>query len=314
MTWAELRTRLQPLARPLGWAWLAGITGWVAWKLSTFGWAEIAAELPTQPGFYLIYLASFLLLPWTERIVYGLIWTTRLPLVPFLRKRALNNVVLGYSGDLYLYLWSRAHLGLPDRRLIAGIKDSSILSGIAGTAVTVALVVLFVALGRGELVGRVCQKQTVWAVLLGVAGVLVVPLAIRFRRTLFWIDERRAARVFAIHLARVLAVLVLQVLQWWVAMPASPLMTWLLFVTAQALVNQVPLAPNRDLLFLAVSLELLGGTGVDREALAALMVATALLKQVTNLVTLLATNWSRAPALDRSGAAREGAGRIRESA
>lgn len=314
MDWIRLRTRLQPLGRPLSWVWLAAITGYVTWKLSTFGWSRIAAELPTQPAFYLVYLASFLVLPWTERVVYGIIWGMRLPLVPFLRKRALNNVVLGYSGDLYFYLWSRAQLKIPDRRLLAGIKDSSILSGIAGTSVTVLLVLLFVGLGRGELVGRVWQGQTVWAVLLGVAGVLVVPLAFRFRRALFWIDERRAARVFAIHLARVLAVLALQVLQWWVAIPAAPLMTWLLFVTAQSLVNQVPLAPNRDLLFLAVSLELLGGTGVDRAALAALMVATALLKQLTNLVTLLLTNWSRAPALDRPEAAEEGAGTVKESA
>ncbi len=291
----RLGARLSAWQGPIKFVWFLLIAGYVVWKLSTLGWAEVVRNLPTTPAFYLVYAVAFLVLPQSERWIYRLIWGARIGLAPFIRKRALNNVVLGYSGDVYFYLWARANLKLPDRRLVAGIKDSGILSGIAGTLMTVLLVLGFVSFGRSDVVGGMVAGQGWGAAAIGVAALLLIPLAYRFRKTIFWIDPARAGRVFAIHLSRVVIVLLLQVLQWWTAIPSAPLSTWLLFVTAQALVNQLPLAPNRDLLFLAVSLELTGSTGVAPAALSGLLVGTALLKQATNLLALLLTSFAKAP-------------------
>ena len=289
----RLRAVLHAWRVPIRVAWWGLVLGYVGWKLSAIGWASVLANLPDQPGFYLIYLVAFLVLPGSERWIYRLIWGARIGWVPLLRKRSLNNVVIGYSGDLDFYLWCRTHLKLPDRHILAGIKDSSVLSGMAGTLVTAGLVLGFLALGQGALVGRMVEGHQLAAIGIGAVTLLLVPLAWRFRQSLLWIDGGRAAQVFAIHLARVVAVLLLQVLQWWAAMPAAPLSTWLLFVTAQSLVGQLPLVPNRDILFLAIGLELTRGRGVDPAALAGLLVATALLKQVTNLLVLAATGLVR---------------------
>lgn len=296
--------------RTLRLLWLALLLGYVAWKLSQLGWREVIVELPRSPWFFLIFAISFLVLPASERWIYRLIWGHRIGLAPFIRKRALNNVVVGYSGDAYFYLWARVHLKLPDRRLFAGIKDSGILSGIAGTIATIALVIGTIAIGRGALIERMVAGQTVAGLAIGIAAVLIIPLAWRLRRKVFWISPEVAGEVFAIHLARVLIVLTLQVLQWWAALPIAPLSTWLLFVTAQQVIGQLPLAPNRDLLVLAVSLELTGSGGVPADALSGVLVGTALLRQITNLAALVLTGFARAPAgaLDSDRASGDGMG------
>lgn len=281
---------LERWARPLQLGWLALVCAFVGWKLTQIGWREVARGLPTTPWFYLIYAANFAVLPLSERRIYALIWERPVALVALLRKRALNNSVLGYSGDVYFYLWARTALKLPDRRLLAGIKDSSVLSGAAGTLTTLTLVATFAATGRAGVFGSVLRGHERGLLAAGVGLLLAAPLAWRFRRVIVHIPARLAASVFALHAARVLLTTLLQALQWRVGLPDVPVSTWLLFLTLQAVIGQLPLLPNRELLFLAVSLELARGAGVAAPALSALMVATALLKQLANLATLAVTS------------------------
>jgi hypothetical protein len=287
---ADLTALRARWARPLQLAWLALVVAFVAWKLWEIGWRETLRDLPTSPWFYLIHLANFAVLPLTEQRIYAMIWDRPIALVALLRKRALNNSVLGYSGDLSFYWWARTRLRLPDKQLLAGIKDSSVLSGIAGTLATLALVAAFAATGQAGVFGTVLRGHERGLIVGGVILVLAVPLAWRFRKLIVHVPARLAATVFGIHLARVLLTIVLQALQWWAGLPGVPVETWLLFLTVQAVIGQLPLLPNRELLFLAVSLELVRGVGVEASALSALMVATALVKQLLNLGTLAVTS------------------------
>lgn len=287
---APLPARASRWARPLQFAWLALVIGFVGWRLSQIGWREVLRDLPTSPWFYLIHLVGFAVLPLSEQRIYARIWKRPIALVALLRKRALNNSVLGYSGDLYFYLWARARLRLPDRQLLAGIKDSSVLSGLAGTLATLALVAGFAATGQGGVFGTVLRGHERGLVAGAIGAVLAVPLAWRFRKLIVHIPARLAVTVFGIHGLRVVLTIVLQALQWWVGLPEVPMATWLLFLTIQAVIGQLPLLPNRELLFLAVSLELVRGAGVASTALSALMVATALVKQLLNLATLAVTS------------------------
>lgn len=296
MTLEQLRTRLAPWSRPLQIAWLALVCGFVGWKLYQIGWRAVLRDLPATPWFYILYLAGFMVLPLTEQRIYRLIWDRPIALVALLRKRALNNSVLGYSGDVYFYLWGRTRLRLPDRQLVSGIKDSSVLSGIAGTMATLSLVAAFAASGRAGVFGTVMHGHERALLGFAIIAALAIPLAWRFRRVILGVSGGRAGAVFGIHVGRVLLVMLLQALQWSVALPEAPLTTWLLFLTLQALIGQLPLLPNRELLFLAVSLELAHEAGVAATALSALMVASALLKQVSNLGTLALTSMLRTSA------------------
>lgn len=294
--------------RAFGWVrrherWLgrgvtAAILAIVAWRLSEIGWRDVLGKVPETPWFYLIYALSFATLPVSERLIFATIWPAapRATFAALVRKRALNNMVVSYSGDLFFFLWVRRHLGLPERRVLAGIKDSSVLSAIASGLLNAGLAAAFFLSGSAGVIDRVLagHRASLWAALAGVA--LLVPVFLRFRRRILWIDGRQATRVFAIHVARNLIVLLLQLAQWAAVLPQVPVQTWLLFLTVQMLVSNLPLLPNRDFLFLAVGVGLVGATAVDEAALAAMLVVMTCLKQATNLAALVVT--SVLPGLD----------------
>lgn len=296
MTWLpRARAFAQAHGKWLNRLWLAAILLFVAWRLTRIGWGEVLANVPAGPWFYLIYAASFMVLPVSERIIFGTIWpaSPRASMAALLRKRAMNSMVIGLSGDLSFFLWARRHMGLPERRLLAGIKDSSILSGLSSALVTASLVAAFFATGSAGVIDRFLagHRAAMWAAI--AAAVILIPVGIRFRRRILWIDGGQAARVLAVHVVRGLLVLGLQLAQWAVVLPQVPIETWLLFLTVQLLIGQLPLLPNRDFLFLAVGVELTGAVGVDRAALASMFVTMTFLKQATNLVTLVLTSFTR---------------------
>jgi hypothetical protein len=76
--------------------------------------------------------------PLADFAIYRRVWG--LPpagLAALKRKTAINEAVLGYGGELYLYLWARRRAGLANPPF-AAIKDVNILSSILGFAVTLA--------------------------------------------------------------------------------------------------------------------------------------------------------------------------------
>jgi len=125
--------------KPSGWklwlrrAFTVGIVTFVAWRLTQIGWGELWQNLPTEPLFYLLHLAAYSVLPLSEILIFSMIWRVRLSgaMPVMLRKRALNNSVMGYSGELYLYLWGKSRLGIAGRRLLSGLKDNVLMSGLA---------------------------------------------------------------------------------------------------------------------------------------------------------------------------------------
>jgi hypothetical protein len=302
----RVRAALQYAARPLRWIAILALIGYVVWRLSAIGWAEVLRNLPRAPLFYLLYAVSFMVLPFSEQLIFRRIWQRPISLIPLMRKRALNTLLIGYSGDLYFYLWTRSRLGLPDRQLLAGIKDSSLLSAVASVSGTILLVAAFAATGQAQVFDRLFHTNATLWIALGIGAALAGPLIWRFRHAIIWIPQRRAAAVAGIHFARVILVTVLQAAQWAVAVPEAPWSFWLLLLTVQMLVSQLPLIPNRELLFLAVGIDLTHGAGVSTATLSGLLVANAVLKQVSNLLSMLVTGGAGAapPAPENEAAAR----------
>lgn len=281
---------------PIRIAFITGMLAFVGWELWQIGPAALAAEIPSNPLFYLVYWAGFCILPLAETQIYGRIWPAapRVPFRIFLRKRVLNEVVLGYSGDVWFGLWARGRLGVLDRRVAAGVKDAALLSGAASMVMTALVVLAFVLQGESEAIARSAGLGSQADLWLGLAAfALLALLVVKFGGRALWVARKVAQQVFAINMVRLALVLSAFVLQWAIALPEVPIHTWLLFIAVQMLVNQLPMVPNRDLLFLAVSVELTTRIGVDEAALAAMFVAAALLRQVTNYAVLGATTLMR---------------------
>lgn len=271
---------------------VAALVGYLAWRLTVIGWGEVLRALPSTPWFYALFLLAFVQLPLAETLVYRLLWRFRLAdgLGVFLRKRVLNQDVLGYSGEVYLYLWARERAG--SRRGAAlwhDIRDNNVLSSVASTLVAVGLLVYFVLAGhvdvRTWLGGHTVLEGALVGVLLAVLGAV----ALRFRRYLFALPLRLAVPIFGVHVVRLLAVNALQVAQWAVVLPEVPLGVWFTFLAATLVIERVPVLPNRDLLFFGVGLELAGRLGVPEAAMAGLLLAAGVLTKGLNLVLFGAT-------------------------
>lgn len=286
------------LARARPWlrgAWIVAILAYVAFSLREIGIARVWSELPRAPAFYLVYWAGFMILPISERLIFARIWsdTPPVPIPVLLRKRVLNQVVFGYSGDIWFFWWASRHLGVPERQVLAGVKDSTLLSGVAAAAVTLILVGWFSLVGSGWILVRAMGDYRAFFIALGLVILFIAPVALRFRRQIFWVGGGTALFVLAAHFLRIAMVQGVEVAIWSIVLPQVPFATWLLFLTVQMLINQLPIVPNRDLLFLAVGIELTARVGVDQAALAALFVAVTLLKQITNLTVFVLTSFLR---------------------
>lgn len=280
-------------AKLLRWGFLAGVVAYLLVRLSDIGWAEVWRALPATPWFYLLFLANFLLLPLSELLIYRLLWGVPLwrHLGVFVRKRVYNSAVVGYSGEVYMFMWARERFGLPEKQVLLSIKDSTVLSSLASALVTALLLAAFVATGQAGVIDRTISRDTGWTIALVLAALFVLPLLVRFRRKIITAPPASAAAVFAIHLARVFGVVALQALQWSVVLPDVPLKVWIIFLTAQMVISRLPLLPNRDLLFLGVGLELAHAVNAPQASLAALFLAAGALGQGVNLVAFLVTSF-----------------------
>ena len=74
-------------------------------------------------------------------------------LAALIKKRVANEVVVGYSGEAYFYVWARARLKMVAAPFGA-VKDVTILSAIAGNAITLAMLAVALPIARGLLTAR----------------------------------------------------------------------------------------------------------------------------------------------------------------
>ena len=218
------------------------------------GIADLTGAVPTAPAFYLVFAALYMTPPVFDWLIFRRLW--RLPvggIVPLLKKRIANDVLLGYSGEAYFYAWARANA-----RTVAApfgaVKDVSIQSALAGHAMTLLLIALALPFGRGLL-----TPERYHAVVL--AGVVAVAMSLPFlffSRRVFSLPRSELWRMFALHCGRIVVGWALIALAWHLALPAIGLAMWLLLVAVRQLVSRLPFIPNKDLLFVNLAIPLIG--------------------------------------------------------
>lgn len=272
------------------------MVGWLVLKVTAIGWGAVLASLPTTPWFYLLFLVMFLTLPLTETVIFRLLLDRRIGLADigiFIRKRVLNSAFVGYSGDFYLFVWAKRHLGLSTRKAGHAVKDNAILSGLASTTVTALLVAAFWLTGQAGLVAGWLDTGAGKSLAVVFCAAVLLPVLLRFRGRIFAATGRVASAVLGIHMARGLFLLLVQSAQWWVVLPNQSWTTWLIFLTAQMVISRLPFIPNRDLLFLSAGLEMSNVIDGPRAAMAGVLLAGGALTQGANLLFFVATSFGR---------------------
>jgi len=211
-------------------------------------------RLPTSPVFWTTLAAAFLILPVSEWLVLRRLWGLGAgALVPLLRKQAVNELLLGYSGDAQFYLWARRNVD-PGNAPFATLRDMAILSGFTGNVATLALMGVTWMWIPGIITGSIARGAA-WAVLTIVCAAIALALAQR-RLFAFSLSRPQIGLVLAVHLTRVVALLGLSAVLWSCAVPGLAFGSLLGLATIRMMISRLPFVPGKDALFAGAVLAL----------------------------------------------------------
>ncbi|MCH8550217.1 MAG: hypothetical protein LAT80_15210, partial [Balneolaceae bacterium] len=237
---------------------IAGIIAIIIYQLFDIGWGDVLRSLPTQPLFYLIFCILYLTLPFAEVFIYRQIWNIKRWKLfrAFLTKRVYNDEVMGYSGEFFLFMWARKYLDKGDKEVLKNIRDNNILSALSSNTVTILLLGSLIFTGildLEELFGTVNWIYIISGVFI---VAILIAIIVQFRSYLFALPLKKAVIIASIYFSRFLFHNALMILLWAVAIPGTPLQSWLIFVTVMIVVNRIPFLPSRDLVFMMAGIEL----------------------------------------------------------
>ncbi|UYY57577.1 hypothetical protein [Sphingomonas sp. S2-65] len=247
-------------------------------ELFDAGLAGLTKASPANPLFYVVFAIYYLGPPTFDYVIFRRLW--RIPLAGMAalhKKRISNEVLFGYTGEAYFYAWARQRTQMVAAPFGA-VKDVTILSAIAGNAVTLAVVAVALPLGI-SLLTAIQQKAVLGsiAVIIGTS----VPFMI-FSKRVFSLPAGTLWWIFGVHCARILAGSFFVALAWHFAMPEVPLGTWLFLAAARLLAWRLPLVPNKELVFATFAIMVIG----QGEALSELMALIAALTLIAHVALI----------------------------
>jgi hypothetical protein len=262
----------------------------VVWQMSQLDLPSLKAMLPVSAGFWLTFVAYYMIAPVCEWMMFRRIWNIPWSgIFPLLRKKVYNELLLGYLGEAYFYTWARGRVEMTTAPFGA-VKDVAILSAMAGNVATVVLLAtIWPLIGVSQL--GLDTRVVVWS--LGI--ILVVSLVATFlRKQVFSLGRADLWYIMWMHLARIAITVVLSALLWHLALPAVALMWWFFLATLRLLVSRLPFVPNKDIVFAGLAVFTLGHEQ-DIGSLMALMAGIIVLAHlvvgaVVILVDLLGTD------------------------
>lgn len=245
------------------------------YQLRTVDPAAVLALVPRAPAFWLVFALYYLAPVLADWVIFHRLW--RIPasgLFALTRKYVGNEILLGYIGEAYFYVWARDRVRMKGSPFGA-IKDSAILSATVGNAVSLVLLALaFPILSRIDIGANGHALYLSLAFLVASSGVVLF-----FRRRLFSLAAPELRFVAGVHLARSLTVIVLAGLMWHLALPGIWLGWWVLLAALRQLLSRLPFLPNKDIAFAALASLIVGG----RTEIAALLTMIAGLLLLTHV-------------------------------
>ena len=244
------------------------------------GLVGLDRTFPRDPLFYAAFTGVYFTLPFFDYLIFRRLWG--IPWSGFaalIKKRIANEVVVGYSGEAYFYAWSRARARFITAPFGA-VKDVSILSAIAGNAITLAMIAVALPIGH-----RLIPPETMRYVYGSLAVIVGTSLPfLVFSTRVFTLSRPKLWWVFRMHLVRAVLGSLFLAFAWHFALPSVSVATWLFLSAGRLLFSRLPLLPNKDLLFANFAILFIGQ---DR-ALSELVALTAALTLVTHVLMVSA--------------------------
>ena len=226
-------------------------------ELLSSGLAGLTRTVPRNPLFYVAFLGVYFTLPVFDYLIFRKLWGIPLGgLVALIKKRIANEVVLGYSGEAYFYAWARARARFVTAPFGA-VKDVSILSAIAGNAITLAMIAIALPIGHRLIPPD--MMRYVYGSLAIVFGTSL-PFLI-FSKRVFSLERAQLWWVFGAHVVRAILGTVFLALAWHFALPDVSVAVWAFLSAGRLLFSRLPLLPNKDLLFANFAILFIGQEG-----------------------------------------------------
>lgn len=229
------------------------------------------AALP--PSVWPVLLVLYAVQPLCDFAVFRRLWD--LPLAGFealLRKNVINEVVLGYSGEAYLYVWARRAMGVATAPFSA-IKDANIVSALLGNLLTLGLA----AISATQLRDLDFARQLGPALWSGLIPVAISVGLLIFGRRVFSLRPSQLVFVVLAHGLRLIVTTSLTVFIWRLSLPEIAPSLWIVLLAIRYLVSRIPFISNKDLVFGNLMLLLLGAHSSIAVLMAALALATLFL-------------------------------------
>lgn len=264
------------------------IVTYLIYKLTLIGWSEVWKSLPQHPLFYMYLLVMFFSLPVFQVFIYRIAWNKQLKPWPLflalMNKRVLDKDVLGYSGEMYLYLWARKHIKHSQKEILHVLKDNVIISSSASTLVAVILLIIFFSLGRIKIPQEWLNPKIIHLLVLGFCIILTIGFFSKFRKRIFFLKKKIIIKIFLLHIARLIFVQGIQILQWMVVLPEVPIVNWFTLLAVQIIITRIPLLPSRDLIFMGTGIEMSNMISASNSSLAAMLLANSVINKLLNLL------------------------------
>lgn len=209
---------------------------------------------PLPPLFWPVFAVMYVTPALGDLVIYRRLWGRHCPgLADMLRKLVGNELLLGYVGDTYLFAAARGG-GRRTIDVLRDVKDVTVLSAVAGSAVTLVAAAIAWPWLRALSVGA-----PPLALAAGLVAILAPPaIALVLGARLFGVPVAERWRIFLVHLVRATLVVLLTAWLWALALPAVAISLWLALSAAKLILARLPFIANRDVVFAAAVTALIG--------------------------------------------------------
>ena len=264
---------------------VASILGYILVQFFEIGWDKLLGSLPAKPLFYILYLPLFFLLPFSEVIIYKIIWSVsfRRLFTALLVKKVYNSEVLGYSGEVFLFWWVRKEIDRSNIDVMRIIKDNNVISAIVSTLFTIIILFVFFETNPtvfNSWIRKIPDGQLYFLI---ISAVVITALVIKFKKYIISLSLISSLEIFSIHFIRHILLVVIQIYQWHIILPQISLHVWFTFVVAQMVLAILPFVPNKDLLFISISISMSTILQAPLAAVTAILLVNSVLDRTLHL-------------------------------
>ncbi len=229
--------------------------------------------------FYPAFVVFFLGSPLIEWLILRRLWQA--PFSGFwaiLRKMVYNEMLISYLGDAYLFAWIRRELPHV-KKPFAVVKDMAIVSAFMGSVITLlAIAAAWPFFPQVDQAGLGTSIPLALALPLASGGAIAL-----FRNKLLSLPRREIAWIGWACGTRVIAQTFAAIVMWWSLLPQVPLTTWIVLAAIRMVSTRLPLVPNKDLAFAAVTVALIG----DHDGIAPMIVMITGLVLMANILVAI---------------------------